>query len=200
SCEPDMTKVGEYIISVTGAEPPDGRNYHLAIRYENGSLTVSEPGAEETMEPVETVEPAAPLSKLEISHSDVDEALVKELDSRNSSCYDLTLLVSSDGGQTWTESDADLPEGGVSVSLPLPEGSDETCSFRILHAGGEYPVTVTRHEDGKRYLDFTATELGSIAVGWAQPGSEVSFPWWILLLLAVLGGSGGYVWYRKRRR
>lgn len=202
--EPDMTKSGETTILVSGAEAPDSRNYEKTIKYVEGTLTVGEDIAvkgEETKKPVDSAKPAEPIRKLEISVGSVDRELEKQLADKNSAYYELALQESSDGGHSWTSAGEELPEGGVKVSLPLPEGSDESCSFRVIHADGEYPATVTRHEDGRYYLDFMATSLAPVAVGWTAPGEEGGFPWWILLALLGVGGVGGgfALWNRRRR-
>lgn len=202
--EPDMTKSGETTILVSGAEAPDSRNYEKTIKYVEGTLTVGEDIAvkgEETKKPVDSAKPAEPIRKLEISVGSVDRELEKQLADKNSAYYELALQESSDGGHSWTSAGEELPEGGVKVSLPLPEGSDESCSFRVIHADGEYPATVTKHEDGRYYLDFMATSLAPVAVGWTAPGEEGGFPWWILLALLGVGGVGGgfALWNRRRR-
>lgn len=202
--EPDMSKAGNTPILVSGAAVPDSKNYETAIKYIEGTLTVDDAEAE-TEEASGDTEPATEpeeLLKLEVSVGEENKALDKKLGSKESAFYDLALQRSEDGGQSWNASTEQLPEGGVKVSLPLPEGSDENCSFRVIHDGGEYPVTVTKHEDGKYYLDFTAAKLGSVAVGWTAPGREGGFPWWILLAALGLTGAagGGYAFWRKRRK
>lgn len=200
--EPDMTKPGEVPIIVSGAEAPDTKNYEKDIRYIEGTLTIgeAEPEEEKTSEERgEPAEPAEPMRKLEVSVGSASRELEKALDSKNCAYYELALRESADGGANWAAG-SQLPEGGVQVSLPLPEGSDENCSFRVVHADGEYPATLVRKEDGKWYLEFTAAELGSVAVGWTAPGKEGGFPWWLLPLLAVGGGVVGIVCNRKRRR
>lgn len=199
--EPDTSKPGKTPIVVSGAEAPDSKNYEKTIKYIEGTLTVGDVTEEKAEETPKPTEPAEPIRKLEISVGSADKALEKALDSKNSAYYELSLRESSDGGLNWTAADSQLPEGGVKVSLPLPEGSNENSSFRVIHADGEYPVTVTQHEDGQYYLDFTATSLAPVAVGWTAPGKEGGFPWWILLAgLGLSGVAGGIVLWRNRRR
>lgn len=104
--------------------------------------------------------------------------------SGNTAVYDVKLLVSTDGGRTWTPATAaNFPTGGLTVTLPYPEGTDKTYSFMVVHmfttsAFGKTPgdtetPAVTNTEQGIR---FTVTGLSPISVGWTIPNANPDMP------------------------
>jgi len=111
----------------------------------------------------------------------VQTALKAELTNtpaENTAVYDVTLLVSKDGGSTWEPADADnFPSNGtLTVTLPYPKGTDGRYTFTVVHMfttkfNGKTPgdietPAVTNTADGIR---FTVTGLSPIAVGWTEP-------------------------------
>lgn len=92
----------------------------------------------------------------------------------NTAVYDVSLMVSNDGGQNWTPATpANFPSGGLTVTLPYPAGTDSTYQFTVVHmftttASGKIPgntesPAVTNTAQG---LQFTVTGLSPISVGW----------------------------------
>lgn len=64
TCEADMTKAGEYAITLTGAAVPNTKNYEPTVKYVTGALTVTDPATEEepAEEPADTpAEPSVPV-------------------------------------------------------------------------------------------------------------------------------------------
>ena len=105
----------------------------------------------------------------------------------NTAVYDVTLLVSENGGTTWTPATEDnFPAGGLAVTLPYPSGTNSSYTFTVVHmfttdfnnhhAGETESPKVTNTNSG---IQFTVTGLSPIAVGWVKKNS----------------GSGGGGWY-----
>lgn len=194
TCDADMSKAGTYPITVSGGEVPDGGNYRAEIVYQPGTLTVEEKSA-----PPEPVDPGQIETRMEVEKgiSQVPEGLknIPELDSppkleaamrtsitqtgipaQNTAVYDVKLMVSNDGGQTWTPAtEANFPAAGLTITLPYPAGTDSTYQFTVVHmfttaAFGQIPgntesPAVTNTEAGLR---FTVAGLSPISVGWKE--------------------------------
>ncbi len=107
----------------------------------------------------------------------------------NTVVYDVSLLVSTDGGTNWTTATADnFPANGLTVTLPYPDGTGQnTHDFVVTHmfttsdfgktpGETEKPV-VTKTAKG---IQFKVTGLSPIAVGWVKKAG---------------GSSGGGGWY-----
>ena len=86
--------------------------------------------------------------------------------------YDITLLFSTDGGATWqVASKENFPAGGITVTLPYPEGTGRSgYDFIVTHmfttgekAGSTEKITPSRTADGLR---FTLHSLSPVAVGY----------------------------------
>lgn len=113
--------------------------------------------------------------------------------AQNTAVYDVKLMVSTDGGQTWTSASREnFPaDGRLTVTLPYPEGTDSTYSFTVVHMfttsdfsktpGDTETPAVTNTANGLR---FTVTGLSPISVGWVQPNTPAG---------PAGGGSGGSV-------
>lgn len=95
----------------------------------------------------------------------------------NTAVYDVALMVSTDGGRTWVPAtEENFPNGGLTVTLPYPEGTNSSYQFTVVHMftsdiAGKTPgktetPPVTNTADGIR---FTVTGLSPISVGWAEP-------------------------------
>ena len=99
--------------------------------------------------------------------------------------YDVELLVSFDGGRTWTKAtEENFPDGGLPVILAYPEGTNaKEYDFAVSHvftltsqrlgtvAGEIETPVVTKTEKG---LNVTLRGLSPVAVSWAEKGSEVT--------------------------
>lgn len=90
----------------------------------------------------------------------------------NTAIYDVALLVSADGGVTWTEATAEtFPANGLQVTLPYPEGTDSSYIFTVAHmftgdAFGKIPgdVEYPEVENTEQGIRFTVTGLSPISV------------------------------------
>ena len=198
ACTPDMTKAGSYPITISGGEVPAGGNYKADIVYQPGTLTVSEkPAPPKPVDPKPPVDPDELEVKLEVKegftevppalraleHLNTPEKLTQVMrtavtrtgvPSGNTAVYDVSLMVSNDGGRTWAPATAaNFPSGGLTVTLPYPAGTDSGYTFTVVHmftttAFGKTPgdtesPAVTNTAQG---LQFTVTGLSPISVGW----------------------------------
>ena len=89
----------------------------------------------------------------------------------NIAIFDVTLMVSVDGGLTWTEA---TEQDSLTITLPYPEGTGQgSHNFTVVHMftsnfNGNIPgdvetPAVTKTENG---IQFTVNGLSPIAVGW----------------------------------
>ncbi len=113
---------------------------------------------------------------------------------QNTAVYDVTLMISTDGGATWTPATADnFPSGGLAVTLPYPSGTNSGFRFTVVHMftttdfgkrpGDTERPAVTNVENG---IQFTVTGLSPISVGWTAPAANPDTP--------SGGGHGGGGW------
>lgn len=212
TCTPDMNAEGTYPIEISGAAVPDGGNYKAEIVYQPGTLTVSEkPAPPKPVDPTPPVDPddlevklevkegftEVPPALLALEHLNTPEKLTQVMrtavtqtgvPSGNTAVYDVKLMVSADGGRTWTPATAsNFPSGGLTVTLPYPAGTDSGYVFTVVHmfttsAFGKTPgdtesPAVTNTAQGLR---FTVRGLSPISVGWREKTTGGSS-----------GGSGG---------
>lgn len=98
----------------------------------------------------------------------------------NMAFYDLQLYYEEFG--EWLPADeSHFPEDGViSVTIPLPEGSDAADTFCGVHMFSEdafgkeagktevLEIGVSYDEDGQAYLNFTVTGLSPVIIGWTD--------------------------------
>lgn len=95
----------------------------------------------------------------------------------NIAIYDVALLVSADGGETWTEATAEtFPSDGLQITLPYPAGRDSSYIFKVAHmftsdtfgkipGDGEFPAV----ENTEDCISFIVTGLSPISVGQTKP-------------------------------
>ncbi len=100
--------------------------------------------------------------------------------AKNSTVMDLSLLVSIDGAQSWSDATlADIPMNGIEICLDYPEGtSAETHDFKLIHMFSEdsmrHSVTagdwespeITEKEDG---LYVRMMGFSPVILAWDQP-------------------------------
>ena len=99
-----------------------------------------------------------------------------EITQENTAVYDVTLWINIDGGGWTVATKENFPAGGITVTLPYPEGTGrETHNFTVAHmatmdlngmkAGEiEYPA-VTKVEGG---IQFKVSTLSPVSVGWTE--------------------------------
>ena len=98
----------------------------------------------------------------------------------NVAVYDVTLWVSADGGQHWSEAaEADFPASGLTVTVPYPAGTGaQGYVFTAAHmfaAGAnagdiEYPAASA----AEKGVSFPVAGLSPVAVGWTAGSYAVT--------------------------
>jgi len=99
------------------------------------------------------------------------------------SVYDVELLVSTDGGKTWTHAAKDnFPSGGLTVTLPYPDGTDSGYRFTVVHMftasdfgkkpGDTEVFTPNQVRNTAKGIQFVVTGLSPISVGWEKDGGS----------------------------
>lgn len=158
------------------------------------AVTVTEPeGPEEPEEPEIKLEVRDGVSEVppalrELEHLNTPEKIMAVMrtavtragiPSGNTAVYDVTLMISEDGGRTWVPAGKEnFPAGGLTVTLPYPEGTDSRFRFTVAHMfttsdfgktpGETERPAATNTEAG---IQFTVTGLSPISVGWAKRSS-----------------------------
>ena len=101
------------------------------------------------------------------------------------SIYNVTLMVSTDGGKTWEPATKEnFPEDGrLTITLPYPAGTDSSFHFIVLHMfttsdfnnipGETEAPMITKRESGLR---VTVTGLSPIAIGWSSNAGDPGTP------------------------
>ena len=152
-------------------DPPQGNDGEtLQIVMENGITTVPE-----GLKDIDTLNTPQKLeTAMKASITEINADIKKE----NTAVYNVTLMVSTDGGITWVPATEDnFPESGeLTITLPYPEGTDSNYQFVVVHmfttnafgkvAGTTESPEVENTENGIR---FTVTGLSPISVGWTAP-------------------------------
>ena len=98
----------------------------------------------------------------------------------NTAVYDVVLLVSTDGGRTWTPATRDnFPSGGLTFTLPYPAGTNSSYRFTVVHMfttsdfgrqPGETEVfTPDQVKNTANGIQVTVTGLSPISAGWTAP-------------------------------
>ncbi len=154
-------------VSESGTElpPSDEDDETLKIVTENGIATVPE-----GLKNIETLNTP---QKLETKMKTlITETGIKE---ENTAVYNVTLMVSTDGGKTWIPAtEQNFPANGkLTITLPYPEGTDSTYEFVVVHmfttnAFDKIPGTTEKPEveNTKNGIRFCVTGLSPISVGW----------------------------------
>ena len=136
--------------------------------------------------------------------------------AQNSKIMDLSLLVSTDGEQTWKDAKlSDIPIRGIEIRLDYPEGtSPETHDFKLIHmfsadsqrhgvtAGDWESPVITEKEDG---LYVTMLGFSPVVLSWSD-GTEapadtasVTPVLWIGVAVIALTAAAVTVIAKKRR-
>ena len=143
---------------------------------------------------------------------------LKDSDTEGMLLYNLTLMYSEDGGETWIPAEKEhFPKGGkLHVTLPVPAGTDAmTFEYSAAHmftedAFGHRPgqietpaVSVVTGKDGQLMLSFEVTGLSPVMIGWShlklnlpKTGDDSALALW----LALAGMSAAAFALLGRRR
>ncbi len=137
--------------------------------------------------------------------------------AQNSKVMDLSMIVSLDGSQTWTDAKmSDIPLGGIEIRIDYPEGtSAETHDFKLIHmfsadsqrhsvTAGEWesPI-ITEKEDG---LYVTVLGFSPFILSWSDgteaPADTASVTpiYWIGASVIAIAMVTTVVIVRKRRK
>ena len=178
--EPPMVSARVTAVQNLETPPESTHDKQFKLEMETGISTV--PAGLKDMDNLNTPAKLEIAMKLEVTKA--NSAVVEE----NTVVYDVSLLVSTDGGTNWTTATADnFPANGLTVTLPYPDGTGQnthdlvvthmftTRDFGKTPGETEKPV-VTKTAKG---IQFKVTGLSPIAVGWVKKNS----------------GSGGGGWY-----
>lgn len=146
----------------------------------------------------------------------------------NTVVWDVKLLVSIDGGNTWMEATKDdFPEGGQAILLPYPEGTNgEDYDFTVVHMvteemngfkpGDTELPAVIETENG---LYMVVKSLSPFSISWQEsdddsvkdidttnaakeePKTGDNMNLWILFAAMIISAGGaGVLAYRKKAR
>lgn len=155
---------------------------------------VMETGIDQVPAGLQNIEKLNTPAKLEtVMRTEITQA-APGIPQANMAVYNVTLLVSTDGGATWSPATADnFPSGGLAVTLPYPSGTNSGFRFTVVHMfttsdfgkmpGNTERPAVTNVENG---IQFTVTGLSPISVGWTAPAANPDTP--------SGGGHGGGSW------
>ena len=105
----------------------------------------------------------------------------------NTAVYDVALMVSTDGGATWTPATAgNFPSGGLTVTLPYPSGTNSSYRFTVVHMftttdfgktpGATEVFTPDKVKNTAQGLQVVLTGLSPISVGWTAPATTTDPP------------------------
>ncbi|MCD7845017.1 MAG: LPXTG cell wall anchor domain-containing protein, partial [Oscillospiraceae bacterium] len=148
----------------------------------------------------------------------------------NAVVYEITLQISTDGGQTWVyATEENFPADGILVTLDYPEGTDSSYDFVVAHtftmtsdrlgtvAGEtEYPA-VTKTDTG---ISFRLTGLSPVSIAWKEGAAATAAPTasaaatsaapntgdsantvlWAALMILCMGGIAALTAAVRRRR
>ena len=97
----------------------------------------------------------------------------------NTAVYNVRLMASTDGGETWTPATADnFPSGGLTVTLPYPSGTNSSYRFTVVHMfttsdfgkipGATEVFTPDKVKNTAQGIQVVVTGLSPISVGWSS--------------------------------
>ncbi len=217
----------EYTVVFT---PKDTANYSTAECVVTVKVSKNEEGGEEEkLEKKDLTAVPEALKELFDTLQELKQAMLTKLEingtaatAEQTAFYDVKLLISMDGGKTWTEATEDnFPAGGITVTLDYPAGTNaDDYDFSVCHmftlnstklgtkAGDTEIPAVTKTAKGLR---FTLKGLSPLAVAWAKTATPTAAPTtvpktgdqsmpFLWLGLAVLGMIGILAAVIRRRK
>lgn len=159
---------------------------------------VMETGISEVPDGLKGIETLDTPEKLETAMRTEITKATPSIPEANTAVYDVALMVSTDGGATWTQATKDnFPSGGLTITLPYPEGTNSSYRFTVVHIftttdfgkqpGDKEIFTPDKVKNTAQGLQVVVTGLSPISVGWEQPStpSTPSGP-------SGSGGGGGW--------
>lgn len=138
---------------------------------------VMETGLSQVPEALQSNEKLNAPEKIETELKTVIKQMDDNIKDEDTAVYDVELMVSNDGGQTWEKATKDnFPKNGLTVTLPYPDGTDSRFTFKVVHmistgdaAGTTEAPNVSNTAKG---IQFKVTSLSPISVGWTEPSSS----------------------------
>ena len=161
-------------------DPPAGdSDKQFKLVMESGISDV--PAGLKNIESLNTPEKLETVLKTEITQA------TPGIPQANTAVYNVALLVSIDGGATWTPATADdFPTGGLTVTLPYPSGTDSSYYFTVVHMfttsdfgktpGDTEVFTPDKVTNMAQGLQVVVTGLSPISVGWTAPTTNPDTP------------------------
>ena len=141
---------------------------------------VMEPGISQVPEGLQGIEALNTPAKLETALKTEITRVTPGIPQTNTAVYDVVLLISTDGGRTWTPATRDnFPSGGLTVTLPYPAGTNSSYRFTVVHMFttsdfGRQPGETEVFSPGQvrntaNGIQVTVTGLSPISAGWTAP-------------------------------
>ena len=141
---------------------------------------VMEPGISQVPAGLQGIEALNTPAKLETALKTEITRVTPGIPQTNTAVYDVVLLISTDGGRTWTPATRDnFPSGGLTVTLPYPAGTNSSYRFTVVHMfttsdfgrqPGETEVfTPDQVKNTANGIQVTVTGLSPISAGWTAP-------------------------------
>lgn len=151
---------------------PDDPNEGLKVKLEVAEDFKEVPPALRELEHLNTPEKLTRAMRTVLTQAGLPEG--------NTVVYDVTLMVSTDGGKTWVPATPqNFPLRGLRVTLPYPEGTGAEYRFTVVHmftstAFGKTPGETERFgpdevENTEESLQVTLTGLSPVSIGWTEP-------------------------------
>ncbi len=143
---------------------------------------VMKPGISEVPEGLKNIPELNTPEKLELAMKLAITQLNTGISQANTAVYDVTLMVSKDGGTTWDKATADnFPADGLRVTLPYPSGTDSSYQFTVVHmfTTTDFGKTPGKTEAPKvsntsKGIQFVVTGLSPISVGWTKASTPTN--------------------------
>lgn len=143
---------------------------------------VMKPGISEIPEGLKNIPELNTPEKLELAMKLAITQLNTGISQANTAVYDVTLMVSKDGGITWEKATADnFPSDGLRVTLPYPSGTDSSYQFTVVHMFtttdfGKTPgqTEAPKVSNTSKGIQFVVTGLSPISVGWTKASTPTN--------------------------
>ena len=152
---------------------------------DNGGMKfqlVMETGISQVPAGLQSIETLNTPEKLETAMRTEITQVTSGISPANTAVYNVRLMVSTDGGATWTQATADnFPSGGLTVTLPYPSGTNSSYRFTVVHMfttsdfgktpGATEVFTPDKVKNSAQGIQVVVTGLSPISVGWTAPAT-----------------------------